>query len=138
MSSDTSTRSVEKKKTITKTLMKRLIGVVADLTHEVDHVLQKKGKPHIGFSGGEDMVLFPTNVIGVLLAVLDLQMWIVIIYNSAQSMNLFNKYKVSGEFESFGDSFNSELDVIEYWNYFPDGHRDTAIVNFIEAIDMPQ
>ena len=56
MSNDTSTRLVKKKKTSTKTLMKHLIGVVADLTSKVDRVLQKKDKPHTRFSGGEDMV----------------------------------------------------------------------------------
>ncbi|CAH1429083.1 unnamed protein product [Lactuca virosa] len=42
MSSDTSSRSVKKKKTSIKALVKRLIGVVADLTSKVDIVLQKK------------------------------------------------------------------------------------------------
>ncbi|KAL7609965.1 hypothetical protein Lser_V15G10052 [Lactuca serriola] len=42
MSSDTSKRSVKKKKTSTKSLVKHLIGVVADLTSKVDRILQKK------------------------------------------------------------------------------------------------
>ncbi|CAH1421512.1 unnamed protein product [Lactuca virosa] len=56
MSSDTSTRSVKKKKTSTKALVKRLIDVVGELTYKVDRVLQKKDEPHIGFREGEDMV----------------------------------------------------------------------------------
>ncbi|CAH1426462.1 unnamed protein product [Lactuca virosa] len=107
--------------------------------HTSTSVLQKKDKPHAGFSG-EEMVSFPINVISVhwFLAVLDLQMWIVTIYDSAQSMNLFGKYNIGGEFESFGNSIISELDLIECWNYFPDRHRDTAIMKFLQAIDVSQ
>ncbi|CAH1436605.1 unnamed protein product [Lactuca virosa] len=59
MSSDTSKRSVNKKnkkKTNTKALVKRLLGVVADLTSKVDRVLQKKDEPHTGFGEEEEMV----------------------------------------------------------------------------------
>ncbi|CAI9293601.1 unnamed protein product [Lactuca saligna] len=85
-------------------------------------------------------VLFPINLIGVhrFSAVLDLTMWKVNIYDSTRSMNFFRRYKIGGEFQSFGDSIISKVDVIEYGNDYPDGHRETAIVEFIEAIDMPQ
>ncbi|CAH1416160.1 unnamed protein product [Lactuca virosa] len=56
MSSDTSTRSVKKKKTSTKALVKRLVGFVADLTSKVDRVLQKKDESDTGFGEEEDMV----------------------------------------------------------------------------------
>ncbi|CAH1413220.1 unnamed protein product [Lactuca virosa] len=56
MSSDTSTRSVKKKKMSTKALVKRLIGVVADLTSKVDRVLQKKDEQDTWFGEEEDMV----------------------------------------------------------------------------------
>ncbi|CAH1423022.1 unnamed protein product [Lactuca virosa] len=214
MSSDKSTRSVKKKKKSTKALVKRLIGVVADLTSKVDRLLQKKDKPDTGFSEEEDMVneeeeetyyhgtelhyddtfthdlegevghtptgqyveqspdvgqhhkktvtpivrpqrmrglsryqrtsfkvvLFLINVIGVhwFLAVLHLNTWKVNIYDLARSMNFFSKYKIGAEFKNFGDNIISELDVIEYWNDFPDGHRDNVIVEFVEAIDAPQ
>ncbi|CAI9276817.1 unnamed protein product [Lactuca saligna] len=55
MSRDTSTMSIKKNKTSTKTLMKHIICIVADLTSKVDHVLKKKDKPNTLFSG-EDMV----------------------------------------------------------------------------------
>ncbi|CAH1444101.1 unnamed protein product [Lactuca virosa] len=202
MSSDTSTRSI-KKKTRTKALVKRLIGVVADLTSKVDRVLQKKDEPDTGFGEEEDMgneeeketyyhdslyaastlgfwkewnmissnlntthrlhilpldvefwsrlltvtdsgwlisshiaiwtndvggypkwkdvdmVLFPINVVGVhwFLAVLYLNTW----KNS----------------KSFGDSIISELDVIEFWNDFPDGHKANTNVEFVDTIDGP-
>ncbi|CAH1414874.1 unnamed protein product [Lactuca virosa] len=48
-SSDTSTKVVKKKKTITKALVKRLLGVVADLSSKVDRVLQKKDEPNTRF-----------------------------------------------------------------------------------------
>ncbi|CAH1425275.1 unnamed protein product [Lactuca virosa] len=44
MSNDTS-RLVKKKKTNTKALVKRLLGVEADLSSKVDRVLQKKDEP---------------------------------------------------------------------------------------------
>ncbi|CAH1445497.1 unnamed protein product [Lactuca virosa] len=44
MSNDTS-RLVKKKKTSTKALVKRLLGVVADLSSKVDRILQKKDEP---------------------------------------------------------------------------------------------
>ncbi|CAH1425429.1 unnamed protein product [Lactuca virosa] len=44
MSHDTS-RLEKKKKTSTKALVKRLLGVVADLSSKVDRVLQKKDEP---------------------------------------------------------------------------------------------
>ncbi|CAH1450566.1 unnamed protein product [Lactuca virosa] len=53
-------------------------------------------------------------------------------------MNFFSKYKIGGEFKIFGDSIILELDVIEYWNDFPDGHIDNATVEFVETIDVPQ
>ncbi|CAI9264708.1 unnamed protein product [Lactuca saligna] len=56
ISSDASTRSVKKKKTSTKSLVKRLIGVVADLTSKVNRVLQKKYELDTGFGEEEDMV----------------------------------------------------------------------------------
>ncbi|CAI9270031.1 unnamed protein product [Lactuca saligna] len=61
MSNDTS-RWVKKKKTSTKALVKRLLGVVADLTSKVDHVLQKKDEPDRniepdrGFREEEEMI----------------------------------------------------------------------------------
>ncbi|CAH1440110.1 unnamed protein product [Lactuca virosa] len=208
MSSETSTRSVKKKKTITKALVKRLIGVVAKLTSKVDRVLQKKDEPDTRFGEEEDMVneeeeetyyhdslyaastlgfwkewnmissnlntthrlhilpldvefwsrnvangvggypkwkdvdmvLFPTNVVGVhwFLAVLHLNTGKVHIYDSARSMNFFSKYLIGGELRSFGDSIISELDVIEYWNDFPDGHKAHATMEFVDNIDAPQ
>ncbi|CAH1442685.1 unnamed protein product [Lactuca virosa] len=48
MSHDTS-RLVKKKKTSTKALVKRLLGVVADLSSKVDRVLQKKDEPDTNF-----------------------------------------------------------------------------------------
>ncbi|CAH1453067.1 unnamed protein product [Lactuca virosa] len=56
MSSDTSIRSVKKKKTSTKALVKRLLGVMAELFSKVDRVLQKKDEPYTGFGEEEDMV----------------------------------------------------------------------------------
>ncbi|CAH1444969.1 unnamed protein product [Lactuca virosa] len=53
-------------------------------------------------------------------------------------MNFFSKYFTGGEFTSFGDSIISELDAIEYWNDFPDGHKDKARVEFIDIVDVPQ
>ncbi|CAH1418128.1 unnamed protein product [Lactuca virosa] len=53
-------------------------------------------------------------------------------------MSFLSKYKIGGEFQSFGDSIISELDVIEYWNDFPDGHRENATMEFVETIDAPQ
>ncbi|CAH1450686.1 unnamed protein product [Lactuca virosa] len=53
-------------------------------------------------------------------------------------MNFFPKYFTGGEFKSFGDSIISELDVIEYWNDFPVGHKDKASVEFIDIVDAPQ
>ncbi|CAH1428399.1 unnamed protein product [Lactuca virosa] len=87
-----------------------------------------------------DMVLFPINVPHThwFLAVLHLDIWKVHIYDSARSMNFFTKYLTSGEFKSCGDSIISELDVIDYWNDFPDGHKDNAVVEFIDIVDAPQ
>nr|KAJ0190074.1 hypothetical protein LSAT_V11C800453180 [Lactuca sativa] len=61
MSNDTS-RLTKKKKTSTKALVKRLIGVVAELTSKVDRELQKKDVPETnveldgGFQEEEEMV----------------------------------------------------------------------------------
>ncbi|CAH1454158.1 unnamed protein product [Lactuca virosa] len=244
MSNDTSTRLVKKKKTSTKALVKRLLGVVSDLTSKVDRVLQKKkDEPDTGF-GEEDEEMIneeeeetyyhgiqldyddiathglegkvgrtPTHVepspdVGehhtktvthivrpqrkrgvawyqrtpftvvqnsyfkfenhqnkekkavespekenedivneesndvsnhlLLDSVHAANTWKVHIYDSARSMNFFSKYLIDGEFKSFGDSIISKLDVIEYWNDFPDGHKDNAIVEFIDIVDVPQ
>ena len=85
-------------------------------------------------------VLFPINVVAThwFMAVLHLDTWKVDIYDSARSMNFFSKYLTGGEFKSFGDSIISELDAIEHWNDFPVGHKDKAIVEFIDIIDAPQ
>ncbi|CAH1444171.1 unnamed protein product [Lactuca virosa] len=215
MSNDTS-RLVKKKKTSTKALVKRLLGVVTDLSSKVDCVLQKKDEPDtnveldrgfreeeeveeeedmineeeeekyyhdthfdyddIGTHGlegefgptpthvepssgvgehhtkemtpivrpqrkrGCSMVLFPINVPHAhwFLAVLHLDIWKVHIYDSARCMNYFTTYLTGGEFKSFGDSIIEELDVIDYWKDFPDGHKDNAVVEFIDIVDAPQ
>ncbi|CAH1413528.1 unnamed protein product [Lactuca virosa] len=251
MSSDTSRRSVKKKKTRTKSLVKRLIGIMADLTSKIDRVLLKKDEPGTGVGeeqdmGNEeeeetyyqdaihtkieenhqskekkavespekenedivneesndvsnhllldnlyaasllgfwikwnmissnlntthmlhilpldvefwsrnvangvggypkwkdvDMVLFPINVVGFhwFLVVLRLNTWKVHIYDSTRSMDFLSKYLIGGKFKIFGDSIISELDVIEYWNDFPDGHKANATVEFVDTIDEPQ
>ncbi|CAH1418543.1 unnamed protein product [Lactuca virosa] len=60
MSSDTSTRSVKKKKkkkkTSIKELVKRLLGIVVDLTSKVDRILQKQDEPDTWFGEDEEMV----------------------------------------------------------------------------------
>ncbi|CAH1453647.1 unnamed protein product [Lactuca virosa] len=86
-----------------------------------------------------DMVLFPINVLGVhwFLAVLHLNIWKVHIYDSTRSMNFFSKYLMGGEFTSFNDSIISELDVIDYWNDFPDGHKAKATIQFVDTVDAP-
>ncbi|CAH1442010.1 unnamed protein product [Lactuca virosa] len=217
MSNDTS-RLVKKKKTSTKALVKRLLGVVADLSSKVDRVLQKKDEPDTnvepdrGFRVEEEMineeeeekyyhdthfdyddigthglegefgptpthvdpssdvgehhtkemtpivrpqrkmgvpwyqrtpftvVLFPINVPHAhwVLAVLHLDIWKVHIYDSARSMNYFTTYLTGGEFKSFGDSIIEELDAIDYRKDFPDGHKDNAVVEFIDIVDAPQ
>ncbi|CAH1425428.1 unnamed protein product [Lactuca virosa] len=43
-----------------------------------------------------------------------------------------------GEFKSFGDSIIEELDAIDYWKDFPDGHKENAVVEFIDIVDAPQ
>ncbi|CAI9277210.1 unnamed protein product [Lactuca saligna] len=48
MSSDTSTRSVKKKKTSLKKLMKHLIGIVAELTSKIDSKPKLKKSPNQG------------------------------------------------------------------------------------------
>ncbi|CAH1428498.1 unnamed protein product [Lactuca virosa] len=53
-SSDTSTKVVKKKKTSTKALLKRLLGVVADLSSKVDCVLQKKDELNTRFIEEEE------------------------------------------------------------------------------------
>ncbi|CAH1448597.1 unnamed protein product [Lactuca virosa] len=53
-SCDTSTKVVKKKKTSTKALVKRLLGVVADLSSKVDRVLQKKDEPNTRFVEEEE------------------------------------------------------------------------------------
>ncbi|CAH1446568.1 unnamed protein product [Lactuca virosa] len=53
-------------------------------------------------------------------------------------MNFFSKYLIGGEFKSFGDNIITELDVIKYWNDFPDGHKANATVEFVDTIDAPQ
>ncbi|CAH1436376.1 unnamed protein product [Lactuca virosa] len=61
MSNDTS-RLVKKKKTSTKALVKRLLGVVADLSSKIDRLLQKKDEPDTnvepdrGFREEEEMI----------------------------------------------------------------------------------
>ena len=57
ISSDTSTRLVKKKKTSTKALVKRLLGVMADLTSKVDRVLQKKDESDTRFGGEEEEMI---------------------------------------------------------------------------------
>ncbi|CAH1453068.1 unnamed protein product [Lactuca virosa] len=52
-------------------------------------------------------------------------------------MNFFSKYLTGGEFTSFKDSIISELDVIDYWNDFPDGHKAKATIQFVDTIDAP-
>ncbi|CAI9299533.1 unnamed protein product [Lactuca saligna] len=87
-----------------------------------------------------DMVLFPINVPHAhwLLAVLHLDLWKVHIYDSTQCMNYFTTYLTGGEFKSFGDSIIEELDAIDYRKDFPDGHKDNAVVEFIDIVDTPQ
>ncbi|CAH1425276.1 unnamed protein product [Lactuca virosa] len=87
-----------------------------------------------------DMVLFPINVPHAhwFLAVLHLDIWKVHIYDSTRCMNYFTTYLIGGEFKSFGDSIIEELDVIDYWKDFPDGHKDNAVVEFIDIVDAPQ
>ncbi|CAI9265689.1 unnamed protein product [Lactuca saligna] len=222
MPSDTSTKSIKKKKTSTKALVNHLLGVVSDLsrpyygdisTHGLEGEVGRtpthvEPSPNVGGhhkkavtpivrpqrkrsvawyqrtsftvmqstpklkkitktrekavespeKANEDIVneksndvsnhllldslhvLFPINVIGVhwFLVVLHLNIWKVHIYDLALSMNFFSKYLIGGEFNSFGDSIISELEVIEYWNDFPDGHKDNAIVEFVDTIDAPQ
>ncbi|CAH1423301.1 unnamed protein product [Lactuca virosa] len=41
-------------------------------------------------------------------------------------------------FDSATFKYLEKLDVTEYWNDFPDGHKDNAIVEFVETIDVPQ
>ncbi|CAI9296442.1 unnamed protein product [Lactuca saligna] len=53
-------------------------------------------------------------------------------------MSCYSKYLTGVEFKSFGVNIISELDVIEYWNDFPDGHKDNAIVEFVDTIDALQ
>ncbi|CAH1442855.1 unnamed protein product [Lactuca virosa] len=212
MSHDTS-RLEKKKKTSTKALVKRLLGVVADLSSKVDRVLQKKDEPDTNFepdrrfreeeemmneeeedthfdydnigSHGLDgefestpthvepsldvgehhtkemtpivrpqrkrgvpwyqrtpftVVLFPINVPHAhwFLAVLHLDIWKVHIYDSTRCMNYFTTYLTGGEFKSFGDSIIEELDGIDYWKDFPDGHKENAVVEFIDIVDAPQ
>ncbi|CAH1417733.1 unnamed protein product [Lactuca virosa] len=72
------------------------------------------------------------------LAVLHLDIWKVHIYDSARCMNYFTTYLTGGEFKSFGDSIIEELDAIDYWKDFPDGHKDNAVVEFIDIVDAPQ
>ncbi|CAH1448363.1 unnamed protein product [Lactuca virosa] len=87
-----------------------------------------------------DMVLFPINVPHAhwFLAVLHLDIWKVHIYDSARCMNYFTTYLTGGEFKSFGDSIIEELDAIDYWKDFPDGHKENAVVEFIDIVDAPQ
>ncbi|CAI9263972.1 unnamed protein product [Lactuca saligna] len=75
-----------------------------------------------------DMVLFVINVVGThwFMVVLHFDTWKVDIYDSARPMDYFSKYLTGGKFTSFGDSVISESDAIEYWNYFPVGHKDKA------------
>ncbi|CAH1419186.1 unnamed protein product [Lactuca virosa] len=85
-------------------------------------------------------VLFVINVISAhwFMAVLHLDTWKVEIYDSARIAGYFSKYLTGGEFTSFGDSIISELDVIEYWNHFPVGHKDKAKLEFVDVVDVPQ
>ncbi|CAH1454342.1 unnamed protein product [Lactuca virosa] len=53
-SSDTSTRVVKKKKSSTKALVKRLLGVVAELSSKVDRVLHEKDEPNKRFVEEEE------------------------------------------------------------------------------------
>ncbi|CAH1451488.1 unnamed protein product [Lactuca virosa] len=53
-------------------------------------------------------------------------------------MNFFSKDLTGGEFTSFGDRIISELDVIDYWNDFPDGHKANTTLEFVDTIDTPQ
>ncbi|CAI9272393.1 unnamed protein product [Lactuca saligna] len=53
-SSDTSTRVVKKKKSSTKALVKRLLGVVAELSSKVDRVLHEKDEPKKRFVDQEE------------------------------------------------------------------------------------
>ncbi|CAH1426508.1 unnamed protein product [Lactuca virosa] len=53
-SSDTSTRVVKKKKISTKALVKRLLGVVAELSSKVDRVLHEKDEPNKRFVEEEE------------------------------------------------------------------------------------
>ncbi|CAI9277947.1 unnamed protein product [Lactuca saligna] len=87
-----------------------------------------------------DMGLFPINVPNAhrFLAVLHLRIWKVHIYDSARRMNYFTMYLTGGEFKSFGDSIIEELDAIDYWKDFPDGHKDNVVVEFIDIVDAPQ
>ncbi|CAH1445919.1 unnamed protein product [Lactuca virosa] len=87
-----------------------------------------------------DMVLFPINFPHAhwFLVVLHLDIWKVHIYDSARCMNYFTTYLTGGEFKSFGDSIIEELDAIDYWKDFPDGHKDNAVVEFIDIVDAPQ
>ncbi|CAH1420894.1 unnamed protein product [Lactuca virosa] len=86
------------------------------------------------------VVLFVINVISAhwFMAVLHLDTWKVEIYDSARIAGYFSKYLTGGEFTSFGDSIISELDVIEYWNHFPVGHKDKAKLEFVDVVDVPQ
>ncbi|CAH1422843.1 unnamed protein product [Lactuca virosa] len=138
MSHDTS-RLVKKKKTSTKALVKRLLGVVADLSSKVDHVLHKKDEhPTQILNQTEGSIPHKRSSCPLVLAVLHLDIWKVHIYDSARCMNYFTTYLTGGEFKSFGDSIIEELDAIDYWKDFPDGHKDNAVVEFIDIVDAPQ
>ncbi|CAH1434908.1 unnamed protein product [Lactuca virosa] len=41
-------------------------------------------------------------------------------------------------YHGFKDSIISELDVINYWNDFSDGHKTNATIQFVDTIDAPQ
>ncbi|CAI9269928.1 unnamed protein product [Lactuca saligna] len=69
---------------------------------------------------------------------LHLDIWKVHIYDLARCMNYFTTYLTGGEFKSFGDSIIEELDAIDYWKDFPDGHKGNAVVEFIDIVDVPQ
>ncbi|CAI9280985.1 unnamed protein product [Lactuca saligna] len=82
MSNDTS-RLVKKKKTTTKALVKRLLGVVGDLSSKVDRVLQKKDEPYTnvepnrGFREEEEVLKVWRGNLGLYLRMLSLhRMWV--------------------------------------------------------------
>ena len=72
------------------------------------------------------------------LAQIDLVSWKVTIYDSAKYCDYFRTFKEEETFHKFGQKLLRLLDTIFYWDHLPSTPRRTDVMEFVEAVDVPQ